>query len=106
MLATCAAHTQAMMPGVLSLILFQALKRRPCERQDRARPDSLVFEFRLALVDERGRAILLVLGGEQRMKCAPLEQDALAERALVGAVDRFLRRHHHRQREFADLAGG
>src|SRR5476649_382111 len=104
MLATCAAHTQAMRPGVVPVI-FSILKKRPDKRQTVAGPGSLMLELRLALFDERGHAFLLVFGGEQRMECAPLEQDALAERGLVSAVDRFLGRHHDRQRVLADLVG-
>ena len=44
--------------------------------------DLLVFEVRLLLVHERLHADLLVLGGEQRMEQAPLEQHAVRQACL------------------------
>jgi hypothetical protein len=51
---------------------------------------STVLESRLALLDEGGHALLLVLQRELRLEHAPLEEHPLGERGLVGAVDRFL----------------
>ena len=66
------------------------------------RGSSTVLEGGLALLDERGHPLLLVLGGEQRVEDASLEQDAFGQRGLVGAVDRLLRDHHGRERELRD----
>src|SRR5258707_11121072 len=55
---------------------------------------SPVLVDRLALLDERGHAFLLVLGGEGRVEEAALEAHALGERRLVGAVDRLLGHQH------------
>ncbi len=52
-----------------------------------------VAELRLALFDKRGHALGLILGREERVEKAAFEEQALAERRLVGAVDSFLDRH-------------
>src|SRR5258706_6550060 len=56
-----------------------------------------VLEPRFALLDEGGHAFLLVLERELRMEHPPLEQHSFGERGLVGAVDRLLDHHRHRQ---------
>src|SRR5258706_13868849 len=63
-----------------------------------------IFKNRLALLDESGHAFLLVLERELGMEKAPLEQHALRERGLVGAIHRFLDHHHHGQRVACDPA--
>ena len=45
-----------------------------------------MFEVRFALLGEGGHAFLLVLGREQRMEHAALEQQAFVERALEGCL--------------------
>src|SRR5260221_7408563 len=62
-----------------------------------------VLERRFALLDEGGHAFLLVLERELRMKDAALEENALGKRRFVGAVDRLLDHHRHRQRVARDL---
>src|SRR5262247_3082007 len=89
MLATCAAHIQAMtrQAGVRVTGLSRLL----------------VPERRLALLDESRHAFLLVLGAEQRVEEAPLEEHPFGEGGFVGAVHRLLRHHYRRQREPGDL---
>src|SRR5512145_1515463 len=48
---------------------------------------SAMLERGLALLHERPHPLLLVLGGEQRVEGAALEEHALRERGFVGAVD-------------------
>src|SRR5712692_6512344 len=62
-----------------------------------------VLESRFAFFEESGHAFLLVLERELRMEQSPLEPHALRKRSLVGAVDRFLDHHHHRERAGRDL---
>ena len=50
------------------------------------------------LFHEGRHAFLLILGGKQGMKDPPLNADAFRKRSLEGAIDRFLRRQHRRQR--------
>src|SRR6266508_4095051 len=86
MLVTCAAHIQAM--------------TRHADVEFRGY--SPVSELRLAFLDERRHAFLLVLGREEGVKQPPLEEDALSERRLVRTVYRLLGHHHRRQRELRD----
>src|SRR5947208_127538 len=64
-----------------------------------------ILEDGLSLLEKRGHAFLLVLERELRVEHAALEQHALGERRLVGAVDRFLDHHHDRQRVAGDFLG-
>ena len=59
--------------------------------------ESSIAELRRPLRDEGRHAFLLILRGEQRVEDAALEQHALGERGLEGAVDRLLGGHHRRQ---------
>src|SRR5437588_351161 len=58
---------------------------------------SSVLEIGFALADERAHAFLQVFQCKRRVKLAPLEQQAVRERRLVGAVDRLLDLEHHGQ---------
>src|SRR6267142_4432296 len=110
MLTTWAAHIQAMTrqavkPGTDPIFRATFNSFRYAKGKWGLSPVLLVTERRLALLDERRHAFLLVLGAEQRVEQPPLEQHAFGERRLVGAVHRLLRHHHRRQREFRDLRG-
>src|SRR5690606_20455594 len=64
----------------------------------------LVLEGGLALLQEGGHAFFLVLERERGVEEAPLEEDALGEGRLVGAVDGLLDHHHRGERVRGDLA--
>src|SRR5579863_9020962 len=66
---------------------------------------SAVAEGGLLLGDKGRHPLLLVLGGESRMKQAALEAHAFGERRLEGAVDRFLDHHRDRRRQRGDALG-
>ena len=72
----------------------------PCARM---RAALAVTELRLALLDERAHAFLLVVERERRVELAALEREAVGQRRFVRAIDRFLDLQHDRQRERRDL---
>src|SRR5690606_3177524 len=59
----------------------------------------------LTLFHEGGHAFLLILGGEEQVEGAPLEEDALGQRTLEGAVDGFLGHAQRHRRLLGDLGG-
>ncbi|KAJ8558709.1 hypothetical protein ON010_g8741 [Phytophthora cinnamomi] len=65
----------------------------------------LVLELGLALLDEGGHALLLVLGGEGAPEEAALVLEPLLQRLLVGGVDGLLGHLDHWLREGRDLVG-
>ena len=58
------------------------------------------------LLDERGHAFLLILGGEGGMEETALEPDAFGQRSLVGPIDCLFGHHDGRSRQLTLLVVG
>src|SRR5574343_98030 len=71
---------------------------KPWLEMSTKRCKSAVLENRFALLDKGRHAFLLILDRESSVEDAALEEQALVEAGLEGAIDRLLDHHHHRQR--------
>src|SRR5260370_39690477 len=69
----------------------------------RTRAGLTVLESRFAFFEESGHAFLLVLERELRMEQSSLEPHAPRQRRPVGAGDRSLDPHRHRERAAREL---
>ena len=61
--------------------------------------ESPMLKNRLAFFDEGDHAFLLIFKRKAGVENAAFEEQAFAETALGGPIDRLLDHHHHRQRE-------